>query len=211
MKKFPEQEDPFMERYEAALSRGKGKSVEVPMPCAACSRTMRTKVPFITANQTLCRVVNDELEILEGENWFSLCEECAGQFDLTTLRPVERHGVSAETEGGEDAPDNVIELPDEEEGDVLYYYFECAHCGDVITEKELFTRLEVDRVVYVHKHLLKKLEELRTLEFCSACAERHDFKKVVLRLRRKKIARVFSFDTVYGDAFQKVSIRQWLD
>lgn len=210
--KFPEQEDPVLERYEVALSREKGKSVEVPVPCAACGRTMRSGVPFVGANQILCRVVEDQLEILDGELWFALCEECAAQFDLTTLRPVKRHDAdeSAEGENGDETPDNVVELLDEEEGGVLYYYYDCAHCGGPIVAEETFTLFEVTRVCYIHKYLFRSLEELAALEFCSECAERYDFKKVVLRLREKRVAQVFSFDSVYGEAFQQVAVRHWL-
>lgn len=210
--KWTDGEDPFLERYDAAAFRGKGKIVEIPKPCAACRRNMQTTIPFMSASTVECRVVDDALEILDGEDWLAFCVDCAERFDLSTVRPAERYGVEPcmGSDDEEEMAGNVIELSDEEEGDVLYYYFECARCGEPITEKEIFTRFQLSRAVHVHRHLMKELEEVVSLEFCRACAQMYDFRKVILWRRDKGIAEVFSFDSVFGDAFQKVNVRKWL-
>ncbi|MEJ5365404.1 MAG: hypothetical protein WHS86_09905 [Desulfosoma sp.] len=210
--KFVDREDPFLERFDAALSRGKGKIVELPKPCAACGRYMRTTVPFLSVSTYECRAVGDALEILDGEDWLALCEECAARYDLSTVRPVQRPGAvwAEEADAAEETEENVVELFDGEEGDVLYYYFECARCGELITEREIFTRFQLSRVVHVHRYLKKELEEVASLEFCRECAEMHDFTKVVLWRRDKGIAELFTFDRIFKDAWQKVSVREWL-
>lgn len=207
-----DREDPFLERYDVALSRGKGKIVEIPKPCAACGRYMRTTIPFLSASRIECRVEDDALVILDEEGWLALCEECADRYDLPTVRPVELHGAEATEESGaeEENPDNVVDLFDGGDGDVLYYYYDCARCGEPIIEKEVFTRFQLSRVVHVHKHLMKELEEVVALEFCRERAEMYDFKRVVLWRRDTGIAEVFSFDWVFGDASQRVQVRMWL-
>lgn len=208
MKSF-DPEDPFMERYDVAMSRGKRKAAEIPRPCAVCGRTMRTGIPFVTATVNPCRVVDDELDILDGENWFALCEACAVRFDVSTLRPVERPGggSSPRSDGGREANDNVIPLFDEDEGDVLYYYFECARCGNLIVENEVFTRFQVSRIVHIHLHLIEELETMASVEFCADCAESFDFKKLVLWRRDKSVADLFSFGDVYSVRAEKLKMR----
>lgn len=208
MKSF-DPEDPFMERYDVALSRGKGKATEILRPCAVCGRTMRTGIPFITAAVSPCRVVDDELDILGGESWFALCEACAARFDVSSLQPVERPGGrwSTRSDRGRESTDNVIPLFDEDEEDVLYYYFECARCGNLIVEKEIFTRFHVSRIVHIHLYLIEELETVASVEFCADCTERFDFKKVVLWRRDKSVAELFSFGDVYGLRGEKRKLR----
>lgn len=89
----------------------------------------------------------------------------------------------------------------------IYYCFECARCGNLIVEKEVFTTFQVSRIVHIHLHLSKELETIASVEFCADCAERVDFKKPVLWRRDKRVADLFSFGDVYGVRAEKMEMR----
>ncbi len=210
--KFPENEDPSVERYEAALRRGMDKIVVVPRPCAACGQLMRTRVPFLLASTAQCRAEEDALEILDAEDWLVLCEDCAARFDLSTLRPAERHAAKV-TKGSaakEEMADNVVKLFNDPERDLLVYYSECARCRVLIPEMEIFTWFKLSRVVHVHKYFVEELAEIVSVEFCRECSEVLDFRKIMIWMRGKRVCQLFSFNCVFEDGWQKVQLRQRL-